>query len=64
MINNKLKLGLGILLVASGISAYAGSTDTFVKATYGTVRTLDPAVVYDTTSGSRVRNLYETLIFF
>ena len=59
-----LKTGIFFLLAASLITAHAGNTDTFVKATYGTVRTLDPAVVYDTTSGSRVRNLYETLIFF
>ncbi len=64
MTNIKLKICLTILLAATAFSAYSGSTDTFVKATYGTVRTLDPAVVYDTESGSRVRNLYETLIFF
>ena len=58
------KAGLAIVLATSVISAHAGSKDTFVKATYGTVRTLDPAVVYDTSSGSRVRNLYETLVFF
>ena len=64
MTNIKLKICLAILLAATAFSAYSGSTDTFVKATYGTVRTLDPAVVYDTESGSHVRNLYETLIFF
>lgn len=45
-------------------SAAAGDKNTFVKATYGTVRTLDPAVAYDTTSGMRVRNIYETLVEF
>jgi peptide/nickel transport system substrate-binding protein len=42
----------------------ATSPDTFVYASYGTIRTLDPAVVYDTVSGQRVLNLYEPLIFF
>ena len=60
----KLKVCFSVLLATIAFSAYSGNTNTFVKATYGTVRTLDPAVVYDTTSGSRVRNLYETLIFF
>ena len=64
MTNIKLKICLAMLLAINAISAFSGSPDTFVKATYGTVRTLDPAVVYDTESGSRVRNLYETLIFF
>jgi len=64
MTNLKLKVCLAILLAMNLLSAQAGNSDTFVKATYGTVRTLDPAVVYDTESGSRVRNLYETLIFF
>jgi len=38
--------------------------DTFVWATYGTVRTLDPAVCYDTSGSQRIWNIYETLIFF
>jgi peptide/nickel transport system substrate-binding protein len=38
--------------------------DTFVLATYGTVRTLDPSVAYDTTSSQRIWNIYETLVFF
>ena len=33
-------------------------------ASYGTLRTLDPCVSYDTVSQQRVLNLYETLIFF
>ncbi|THB72679.1 MAG: ABC transporter substrate-binding protein, partial [Desulfobacteraceae bacterium] len=44
--------------------AGAKDKDTFVKADYGTVRTLDPATVYDTTSGMRVYNLYERLVAF
>lgn len=38
--------------------------DTFVYASYGTVRTLDPCVAYDTVSDQRVRNIYEPLVFF
>jgi len=44
--------------------AKGGNKDVFVKATYGTVRTLDPAVAYDTSSGMRLYNLYECLIEF
>lgn len=57
-------IGLSFLLFLASDSALAGDKDTFVKATYGTVRTLDPAVAYDTTSGMRIRNLMETLIEF
>jgi peptide/nickel transport system substrate-binding protein len=38
--------------------------DTFVLATYGTLRTLDPAACYDTTGSQRIWNIYETLVFF
>ncbi len=40
------------------------SNETFVKAEYGTVRSMDPGVVYDTTGGMRVYNIYERLIAF
>ena len=54
------------LLIARTFTAHAGvkHPDTFVLATYGTVRTLDPAVCYDTSGSQRIWNLYETLIFF
>ena len=39
-------------------------TDTFVLATYGTLRTLDPAACYDTTGSQRIWNIYEPLVFF
>ncbi|MDM8536324.1 ABC transporter substrate-binding protein [Desulfobacterales bacterium HSG17] len=42
----------------------ASSPDTYVFAGYGTLRTLDPCVAYDTVSQQRVLNIYETLIFF
>lgn len=38
--------------------------DTFVFASYGTVRTLDPCVAYDTVSRQRILNIYEPLVFF
>ena len=46
------------------LPANAADKNTFVKADYGTVRTLDPATVYDTTSGMRVYNIYKRLIAF
>ncbi len=45
-------------------SAIGGNKDTYVKATYGTVRTLDPATAYDTSSGMKLYNLYECLVEF
>ena len=42
----------------------AGIADTFVLATYGTLRTLDPAACYDTTGSQRIWNIYEPLVFF
>ena len=55
-----------IMLAAGLLSARAGvkNPDTFVLATYGTLRTLDPAVCYDATGSQRIWNIYETLIFF
>ena len=61
---------LSTVVILSSLFLFAATTlaatapDTFVYASYGTVRTLDPAVVYDTVSGQRVLNLYEPLIFF
>jgi peptide/nickel transport system substrate-binding protein len=54
------------LLVVGALEAHGEikNPDTFVLATYGTVRTLDPAVCYDATGSQRIWNLYETLIFF
>ena len=55
-----------ILLVMLVCAAHAEvkNPDTFVFATYGTLRTLDPCVAYDTTSSQRLWNIYEPLIFF
>jgi peptide/nickel transport system substrate-binding protein len=38
--------------------------DTFVFASYGNLRTLDPSVAYDVTSSQRLWNIYQPLIFF
>jgi peptide/nickel transport system substrate-binding protein len=58
--------GLGAMLLLVGMcgDVSAKSKDTFVYAGYGTVRSLDPAVAYDTSSSQRIWNIYETLIFF
>lgn len=53
------------LLVSAVLSpAFAAGKDTFIKADYGTERTLDPAAAYDTTSSMRLYNIYERLIAF
>ena len=54
------------LLIMGVLTAYGAikNPDTFVLATYGTVRTLDPAVCYDSAGSQRIWNLYETLVFF
>jgi len=63
---------IGILLIFFGlfiIAAFSAAAeiknpDTFILATYGTLRTLDPAACYDTTGSQRIWNIYETLVFF
>jgi peptide/nickel transport system substrate-binding protein len=52
------------LLGAQLTWAAVKNPDTFVLATYGTVRTMDPACAYDVTSSQRIWNIYEPLIFF
>ncbi len=55
-----------LVLLCGAVTATAAvkNPDTFVFATYGTLRTLDPSVAYDTTSSQRLWNLCETLVFF
>ncbi|MGD8756989.1 MAG: hypothetical protein PVF98_15060, partial [Desulfobacterales bacterium] len=53
-----------LLLGASQAPAGVKNPDTFILATYGTLRTLDPAACYDTTGGQRILNIYETLVFY
>lgn len=64
----RLRIGswtLFLLTVLFGCTtAIAADKDTYVYASYGTVRTLDPCVVYDVVGGQRVLNLYEPLVFF
>jgi peptide/nickel transport system substrate-binding protein len=59
-------LGLCLVLTCGAPAARAKikNPDTFVLATYGTLRTLDPAACYDTTGSQRIWNIYETLVFF
>jgi peptide/nickel transport system substrate-binding protein len=38
--------------------------DTLIKATYGTIRTLDPSVCYDTTGSQRLESMYDRLVDF
>ena len=55
-----------LILLMGAWNAAAGikNPDTFILATYGTLRTLDPAACYDTTGGQRILNIYETLVFY
>jgi len=46
------------------IPANASDKSTFVKATYGTVRTIDPGTAYDVSSGMKLYNIYERLVAF
>ena len=54
------------VFILGAVQSHAGvkNPDTFVLATYGTLRTLDPAVCYDSTGSQRIWNIYETLVFF
>ena len=61
----KFIVGLLILIIgAADAPAGVKNPDTFILATYGTLRTLDPAACYDTTGSQRILNIYEPLIFF
>ncbi len=53
-----------MLCVTAPHAAAVKNPDTFVFASYGTLRTLDPSVGYDVVSRQRISNIYETLIFF
>jgi peptide/nickel transport system substrate-binding protein len=55
------------LLLSTGafhVQAQVKNPDTFILATYGTLRTLDPAACYDATGSQRIWNIYEPLVFF
>lgn len=57
---------VGFMIFLAFATGYADvkNPDTFVLATYGTLRTLDPAACYDATGSQRIWNIYETLVFF
>ena len=66
-----MKLAHGVvtslLLLALGafhVQAQIKNPHTFILATYGTLRTLDPAACYDATGSQRIWNIYEPLVFF
>ena len=59
-----LFIGGFILLAGLNVDAEIKNPDTFILATYGTLRTLDPAACYDDTGSQRIWNIYETLVFF
>ena len=65
----KIATGVVISLLLLALSAFHAQAqiknpDTFILATYGTLRTLDPAVCYDATGSQRIWNIYEPLVFF
>ncbi len=53
-----------IISLAFNTLAEIKNPDTFTLATYGTLRTLDPAACYDDTGSQRIWNIYEPLVFF
>ncbi|MCD6575491.1 ABC transporter substrate-binding protein, partial [Candidatus Aerophobetes bacterium] len=56
---------IGAILIATGVSiGQVKNPDTLIIADIGTVDSLDPAWAYDTASGARILNIYETLITF
>ncbi len=57
---------LSLFLVFASLSSANAAADkeTFVKASIGTLETLDPAKAYDTTGRMRIMNLYEPLVDF
>jgi peptide/nickel transport system substrate-binding protein len=48
----------------AGLAQEIKNPDTLIVADYGTVDSLDPAYAYDTASGCRIINIYESLIFW
>ena len=57
-------LSLFLLFGVFAGTGLAADKETFVKASIGTLQTLDPAVSYDTVGSMRHLNLYETLVAF
>ncbi|MBC7189323.1 ABC transporter substrate-binding protein [Candidatus Aerophobetes bacterium] len=61
-----LAVVLGIVVIAGSSFSFAQvkNPDTLIIADIGTVDSFDPAWAYDTSSGARIFNIYETLITF
>ncbi len=55
-------LCLAVILTSTSVFAEIKNPDTFIKVSYGSVNTLDPATAYNTTSAQRIENIYELLI--
>jgi peptide/nickel transport system substrate-binding protein len=60
----KSHMGVSINVVSQGGGGPIARADTFVEATIGEPKTLDPAVAYDTASGEILENVYEHLIWY
>ena len=53
-----------LILSVASVSAEIKNPDTFIKVTYSTLVTLDPAVCYADICSQRLGNIYEGLIWF
>lgn len=60
----KSQMGVSVNVVSQGGGGPIARADTFVEATIGEPKTLDPAVAYDTASGEVLENVYEHLIWY
>jgi peptide/nickel transport system substrate-binding protein len=63
---NVSMLVLCIICILGVTAGYAEvkNPDTFIKVTYSTLSTLDPAKCYDAIGSQRLGNIYEKLVFF
>ncbi|GAK57817.1 extracellular solute-binding protein family 5 [Candidatus Vecturithrix granuli] len=59
-----LLLCILLALWSVSVAAEVKNPDTFIKVTYSTLTTLDPAACYDSIGGQRLGNINEKLIFF
>ncbi|MBT4290333.1 MAG: ABC transporter substrate-binding protein [Deltaproteobacteria bacterium] len=64
MKNISLYFSICLLILLSPVIIFAGNKNTFVKGTYQTTRTLDPASCFDSSCGMKIRNIFETLVQF
>jgi peptide/nickel transport system substrate-binding protein len=61
---HRLFLTLLAALVAGSVAFAQAPADTYVFSTFGAPASLDPARAYDTSSGTIIENIYETLYTF